>query len=103
MQCSGIKLHCARCRVRNKHPGYRNIYQRNSDVFYARSYPSCTRVHWTKARDGSVFVEILWHRQTHKQGESQDELCSEAVQVAELQETNTRRTCLHRRTHIAFS
>lgn len=54
--------------------------------------PSCTRVYRTKACDGSVLVEILWHRQTHKQREPQDEFCSEAVQVAELQETNTRRT-----------
>jgi len=59
-------------------------------------------VYWTKACERSVFIEILWHRQTHKQGEAQDEFCSEAIQVAELKEPNTCHACLYRITHCIY-
>ena len=66
------------------------------NLIWAWSYPSCTRVYWTKACHRSVFIEILWHRQTHKQRESQDEFCSEAIQVAKLKKPNSCHACLNR-------
>lgn len=42
--------------------------------------------------DDSILIEILRYRQTHEDGEAQNELCSEAVEVAELKEAKTSST-----------
>lgn len=54
------------------------------------------RVYRAKACDRGVLIEILWNGYAHEQGESQDEFCSEAVEVAKLKEPNPCHTCLHR-------
>lgn len=58
------------------------------------SYPSCVRVYWAKSCHRGVLIEVLWNRETHKQGEPQDEFCPEAVEVAKLKEPNPCHTCL---------
>jgi hypothetical protein len=50
-------------------------------------------VHRAVARDGGVLVEVLRDRYADEEGETQDELGPEAVQVAELKEAQTTRTC----------
>ena len=52
-------------------------------------------MNWTIARDCSVFVEVLWHRQTQEDREAKNELCSEAVEIAELKEAKTAGTCIY--------
>lgn len=54
---------------------------------YFFAYPSPTSVDGAVAVDGSILVEVLGNREAHKHGETQYELCSEAVEVAELKET----------------
>lgn len=54
---------------------------------------SRARVDRTTARSEPILVKVLWHRQTHEERESQNKLCPKAVQVAELEETETRRSC----------
>lgn len=34
------------------------------------SYPSCFCVDWAKAINGSVLIEVLWHREPQEDGES---------------------------------
>ena len=44
-------------------------------------------------RKQKVFIEVLWHRKSHEERKAEDELCSEAIQVAELEKSQTSRSC----------
>lgn len=60
-------------------------------------YPSSTGVNWTVTVEYRVLVEILWHRQTYEDREAENELCSEAIEVAELKKAKTSGTCTYGR------
>lgn len=66
-------------------PIYINLKRLRQVIFGA--YPSPTCVDGAIAVDCSVLIEVLSHREAHKDREAQYELCSEAIEVAELKET----------------
>lgn len=45
-------------------------------------------------RNQKVLIEVLWHRKAQEERKAKDELCSEAIQVAELDKSQTSRSCL---------
>lgn len=59
------------------------------------TYPSSAGVNRTITSDCSVFIKVLWHRQTQEDREAKNELCSEAVEIAELKEAKTASTCIY--------
>lgn len=56
-------------------------------------YPSRSCVDWSIPIYGSILFEVLWHGEPEEHGETYDEFHPEAVEVAELEKTQTSRTC----------
>ena len=74
---------------------YKTLLKDNKDNF--SPYPSSTSVNWTITIYCCVLIEILRHRQTQENRETQNELCSEGIKIAELKKAKTSGTCTYER------
>ena len=50
-------------------------------------------VDWTVSFYHRVLIEVLRYRQAHENRETENEFCSEAIQIAKLKETKTSWSC----------
>ena len=58
------------------------------------THPGASSVNRATTRNQKVLIEVLWHRKAQEERKAKDELCSEAIQVAELEKSQTSRSCL---------